>query len=109
MVGEREIAIIGVSGHLSTQSAGALDQAIKSLLQSNCHNIILDLVGTEYIDHSGWSTLFSHIKEIFGDLKLAGMKSELYELYEALGFSSLFSAYATLEDAISAFDIPTTE
>jgi len=84
-----------------------LEHSLESLLNSNCHNIIIDLRNVDYISSAGWGIFISEIKGIRekgGDLKLVSMIPDVYEVFELLEFHYILKAFDTLEEAITDFD-----
>ncbi len=60
----------------------------------------------DYISSAGWGIFISEIKGIKennGDLKLARMIPEVYEVFELLEFHYILKAYDTLDEAVEAF------
>lgn len=103
-----DIAVLKVTGYLDTCTADALDEAIESLLASDCVKIIFDLADVHYIGSKAWSILLSKIKRVrnrAGDLKLACMSTEAYEVYQVLEFFWFLRSYDTIEDAVADFEI----
>lgn len=103
----RPISVIKVGGYIDLTTSTELEHAIDSVLKTNCYNIIIDLGYVDYISSTGWSTLLSKLKEIRdngGDLKLARMKPDVYEVYEVLEFFWFLKVYESLEEAISDFE-----
>jgi anti-sigma B factor antagonist len=63
----------------------------------------------DYISSAGWGIFIGEIKEIRnhgGDLKLAGMVPDVYEVFQLLEFQSILDAFPTTEEAVRAFDSP---
>lgn len=107
---KKPISVIKVGGYIDITTSTELEHAIDSVLKTNCYNIIVNLRDVEYISSTGWSIFLSKIKEIRdngGDLKLAEMKPDVYEVYEVLEFFWFLKVYGTLEEAISDFDLGT--
>ena len=101
-----DVSILKVSGYLDTTTAVEFENALYTLLKKNCHKIIVDLSGVTYISSAGWGIFIGEIKEIRnhgGDLKLAGMVGDVYEVFQLLEFNSILEAYPTLDEAKDAF------
>ena len=68
--------------------------------------IVVDLAGVDYISSAGWGIFISHIKDVRandGDIKLASMISNVYEIYELLEFDNVLVAYPSADEARDAF------
>lgn len=103
----RNIAIIKVGGYIDTTTSAEFEHSLNTLIKSSCFKIIIDLGNVDYISSAGWGIIISEIKGIRekgGDLKLARMIPDVYEVFELLEFHNILKAYNTLDEAISDFD-----
>jgi anti-sigma B factor antagonist len=103
---ENGVSVLKVSGYLDTTTASELETALYSLLKKEEHKIVIDLSGVNYISSAGWGIFIGEIKDIRrkgGDLKLAGMTGDVYEVYQLLEFSSILEAFDTADQAAAAF------
>ena len=101
-----EVSVMKVSGYLDTTTARDLEVALKGLLDKGCYKIILDLSGVTYISSAGWGIFIGEIKDIRnhgGDLKLAAMVGDVFEVFQLLEFQSILESYPTTEEAKEAF------
>ena len=108
----QDISIIRVGGYIDTTTSSELERVLDSLLKSGVFRIIIDLGNVDYISSAGWGIFISEIKGIRergGDLKLAGMISDVYEVFELLEFHYILKAYDTIDDAVKDFYKDTTE
>ncbi len=105
---ENEISIVRVDGVIDTMTASELEKVMNKLLEQSRYNIIIDLGGVDYISSAGWGIFISNIREIrqhSGDLKLAKMIPNVYEIYELLEFDSILPAFDNVERARSDFNL----
>jgi anti-sigma B factor antagonist len=101
-----DVAVLKVSGYLDTTTAGELENALYSLLNRGSYKIVVDLSGVTYISSAGWGIFIGEIKEIRnhgGDLKLAGMVGDVFEVFQLLEFQSILEAYPNTDEAKEAF------
>lgn len=101
-----DVTILKIGGYLDTTTASELETALYSLLSRNSYKIVIDLTGVTYISSAGWGIFIGEIKEIRnhgGDLKLAGMVGDVFEVFQLLEFQSILEAYPSTEEAVSAF------
>ncbi|MBD3233904.1 MAG: anti-sigma factor antagonist [candidate division Zixibacteria bacterium] len=106
---DNEITLVRVDGVIDTMTATELEKVISSLLEQKRFNIIIDLAGVDYISSAGWGIFISNIREIrqqSGDIKLARMIANVYEIFELLEFDSILKAFDNLEDAKADFANP---
>ncbi len=95
-----------VDGVIDTLTAGELEEVIDSLLKRQRYNIVIDLAGVDYISSAGWGIFISHIKDVRGhggDIKLANMVPDVYEIFELLEFDNVLQAYTSLDAAVGQF------
>jgi anti-anti-sigma factor len=101
-----DVSIISVRGFVDTTTSGELEESLKRLLRQGQFNIVVDLGGVNYISSAGWGIFISEIKEIRengGDLKLASMIGEVYEVFELLEFQTILESYDSVERAVRSF------
>jgi anti-sigma B factor antagonist len=106
------VSEVRVDGVIDTLTAGELEDVIDSLLQRGRYRIVFDLAGVDYISSAGWGIFISHIKEVRsagGDIKLAGMIPNVYEIYQLLEFDNILQACNTVDEARSKFGAPGPE
>jgi anti-sigma B factor antagonist len=104
---QSDISIIKVGGYIDTTTSSELERALDVLLKAGTFRIIIDLGNVDYISSAGWGIFISEIKGIRergGDLKLARMIPDVYEVFELLEFHYILKAYDTIEQAIQEFD-----
>jgi anti-sigma B factor antagonist len=103
-----EVSVIRVGGYIDTTTSAELERALDSLLKTGVVHIIIDLGNVDYISSAGWGIFISEIKGIRergGDLKLARMIPDVYEVFELLEFHYILKAYDTVEEGIRDFDL----
>ncbi len=100
------ISEIRVDGVIDTLTAGKLEEVLDSLMKRGRVRMILDLAGVDYVSSAGWGIFISHIKDVRsqgGDIKLANMIANVYEIYELLEFNNVLRAYSSMDDARDDF------
>ncbi|MCK4632628.1 MAG: STAS domain-containing protein [candidate division Zixibacteria bacterium] len=100
------ITEIRVDGVIDTLTATDLEEVIDSLLKRQRFKIVIDLAGIDYISSAGWGIFISHIRDVRsggGDIKLAGMIPNVYEIYDLLEFDNVLKAYPSTDDARGDF------
>ena len=102
----QDVSIIAVKGYVDTTTSVELEESLKRLLRKGRFNIVIDLGEVNYIISAGWGIFISEIKEIRqngGDLKLARMIGDVYEVFELLEFQTILESYDTVEEAVKGF------
>ena len=103
----RDISEIRIDGVIDTITAGELEEVIDSLLKRSRYRIVIDLAGVDYISSAGWGIFISHIKDVRdhgGDIKLANMIPNVYEIYELLEFDNVLQAHNSVDVAREKFE-----
>jgi anti-sigma B factor antagonist len=101
-----ELTIIRVDGVIDTMTASELEKVANSILAQKRYKIVVDLGGVDYISSAGWGIFISIIREIRlnnGDIKLARMIPNVYEIFELLEFDSILKAFDNIEKAKKDF------
>jgi anti-sigma B factor antagonist len=102
----REVSEVRVDGVIDTLTATELEQVIDSLLRRGRFKIVMDLAGVDYISSAGWGIFISHIKDVRaneGDIKLANMVPDVYEIFELLEFDKVLHVYTSVGEAVETF------
>ena len=84
-----------------------MDEAIDSILQQRTYHVVVDLTKVSYISSAGWGVFISKIKDIrenHGGLKIAGMRPDVRDVFDLLGFGHIIEAHDTVDDAVAAFE-----
>lgn len=109
---EGGIVVLRVKGHLDSSSAGELEGILESVYEYGYRKIIVDLKDVTYISSGGWGIFTGRVKSLRegdGDVVLAGMTSEVYDIYELLGFQEIIMQFADVEAAVEYVALPLVE
>ena len=101
------ISEVRIDGVIDTLTASELEEVIDSLIKRERYNIVVDLAGVDYISSAGWGIFISHIKDLRirgGDIKLANMIPNVFEIYELLEFDNVLQAFTSVDEARSKFE-----
>lgn len=100
------ISEIRVDGVIDTTTAGELEEVMEALMKRRRYRIVVDLAGVDYISSAGWGIFISHIKDVRGldgDIKLANMVPNVFEIYELLEFDKVLRAHDSVDQARREF------
>lgn len=100
------VSEVRVDGVIDTTTAVELDEVFDTLLKRERYRVVVDLAGVDYISSAGWGIFISHIKDVRsngGDIKLANMIPNVYEIYDLLEFDNVIKAYTSVDAARSEF------
>jgi len=96
-----------LAGRFDELAAPEVERSLSAVVREDAGRYVLDLSGVEYVSSSGLRVLlmFSRaVKNRQGDLKLAGLTPFVAEVFEVSNFTSVFSVYPTMADALRAFE-----
>ncbi|UCD16898.1 MAG: STAS domain-containing protein [Candidatus Zixiibacteriota bacterium] len=100
------LSIVRVDGVIDTLTATQLEEVLDRTYKRGRYKVILDLAGVDYISSAGWGIFISRIKEVRengGDIKLANLVPNVYEIYELLEFDNILGAYDNVNAARAGF------
>jgi anti-sigma B factor antagonist len=107
-----DVSVLSVQGYVDTTTSAELEESLKRLLKKGRYNIVMDLGGVNYISSAGWGIFISEIKSIRengGDLKLASMIGDVYEVFELLEFQTILQSFDTVQEAVKSFKSASTD
>ncbi|MBU0926879.1 MAG: STAS domain-containing protein [Spirochaetes bacterium] len=100
------VATVILSGRLNAASAPEAKGWLKALVGSGSKNLVLDLGGLTFIDSSGLSALVAGYRasaELGGNLKLAAMESQVFQVFALTHLDRVFEIFGTVEAALASF------
>ncbi|MSR07650.1 MAG: anti-sigma factor antagonist [Gemmatimonadetes bacterium] len=100
------VVVVTVDGQLIVGNRHELKQKITEALDAGDRRFLVDFTKTGYIDSSGLGVLVSlsrRIREVGGDLRLAGLNEDLRTLFELTKLDTLFNIADTTAAAIAGF------
>ncbi len=103
----RNIAVLSLDGYVDSATSLNMDEAIDSILRQGVYRVIVDLTKVGYISSAGWGVFISKIKDIRengGGLKIAGMRPDVRDVFDLLGFGHIIDAHENVDEALSAFE-----
>lgn len=107
-----EVMVVELGGHVDQSNSYQLQKMFDSIIQSGCFKVIVDFKNLFYMSSAGWGVFVGEIKrfrENGGDIKLATMNPEIYDVYQMLEFYHILDDYPRVEDAAASFGKDTDE
>lgn len=101
-----EIMVVELGGHVDQSNTFQLQKMFENIIQSGCYKVIVDFKELYYMSSAGWGVFVGEIKrfrENGGDIKLAAMNSEIFEVYQMLEFYHILDDYPTVKEAALSF------
>jgi len=102
-----DVSEVRVDGVIDTITASELEEIIDTLVKRERYRVVIDLAGVDYISSAGWGIFISHIRYVRdqgGDIKLANMIPNVFEIYDLLEFDNVLKAYSSVDEARNDFD-----
>ena len=101
-----QISVLDISGELDAHTASQLENSLKELISSERINIIVNFAQLDYIASVGLGVFMAYIedvRELGGDIKLSNMNQRVYNVFDLLGFPTLYEILDEEHEAINAF------
>jgi anti-sigma B factor antagonist len=101
------VSLVRVTGYVDTTTSHELEKKLNGILERRRFAIVVDLSGVDYVSSAGWGIFIGEIREIReqqGDLKLAGMSPDVYEVFELLEFQNILEAFPDAQTAVERFE-----
>ena len=98
--------VLGLNGELDAHTAPEFEAAIQSCLDDGQARLIADGSELDYVSSAGLGVFMAFLettRDAGGDLKIAALPDRVFEVFDLLGFPTLFDFAATVEDAAAQF------
>ncbi len=98
--------VLDLHGELDAHTASQLEDSLKLLIDSNKSNIIVNCRELEYIASAGLGVFMAYIEDVRvsgGDIKLTNMNERVYNVFDLLGFPTLYDILDDERDAVEKF------
>jgi anti-sigma B factor antagonist len=102
----KRVAVVSVTGRVDSATAPELESQLRNLVDSDKHQLVLDLKNVEYMSSAGLRAMVSTlkaVKRVNGDLRLANPSPRVEEVLRLAGLTSIFSIHPTQEEAVGSF------
>jgi anti-sigma B factor antagonist len=101
------VVVLALDGYLDAHTAPAFEKSIETEHETGHRYLVVDCSRLTYISSAGLGVFMSFIEEIReagGDIKLAAISPKVYQVFEVLGFPSLFEIFGDTAAAINKFN-----
>lgn len=101
-----DLEILELSGELDAHTASHLEDALKKLIDEGKHKIIVNCRNLDYIASAGLGVFMAYIEDVRslgGDIKLTNMNSKVYNVFDLLGFPTLYDILDDESEAVTKF------
>ncbi|HBA38998.1 MAG: hypothetical protein A2W66_11395 [Deltaproteobacteria bacterium RIFCSPLOWO2_02_56_12] len=103
----QDISVIDINGDIDFREMIRIKDVIGSLIEKERIKVVLNLKAVDHINYLSIGVLVERLRilrNLNGDLKLAGMNSYVRDIFRVVGMDQFFEEYTSLEDAIESFD-----
>jgi len=103
-----DVVVLKLAGLIDSGTSQLLEDRFESLVSKGNVKIVVDLSDVDYISSAGWGIFVGEIKGVrknSGDIKLAGMRPDVREVFDLLEFNALLKPYESREEALSSFNV----
>ncbi len=98
--------VLDLYGELDAHTASQLEDALKELINNKKSTIIVNFRELDYIASAGLGVFMAYIEDvrsIGGDIKLTNMNDKVYNVFDLLGFPTLYDIFRDEEEAVEKF------
>jgi anti-sigma B factor antagonist len=103
-----DVSILHLDGFLDAHTAPAFEQAIQAELDAGHPRLVIDATNLTYISSAGLGVLISFISQIRqqgGDLKISALKPRVRQIFEILGFQTIYDVVDSVPAAVQRFNM----
>ena len=103
---EGGVSVVRIEGQLIVGNRQELKGLIQEGLDRGERKFLIDCTQTGYIDSSGLGALVSlskKVRELGGELRIAGLNEDLRSLFELTKLDTLFQISPTAKEALAGF------
>jgi anti-sigma B factor antagonist len=101
-----DLVVLTLNGFLDAHTAPEFEKAIQREFDAGHVRLIADCGELTYISSAGLGVFMSFIEDIRGangDLKICNLTPKVAQVFEILGFDSIFEMVPTVDDAAKRF------
>ena len=103
---QSRVMMVTINGYVDQANSHLLQKVIDHCIADKYYSLVFNLQNLVYMSSAGWGVLIGEIKrfrENGGDIKLANMGPEIYEIYQMLEFYHIISEYGSVDEAVKSF------
>lgn len=103
----QDISVIDVTGDIDFREMIRIKDVIGALIDKDQTKVVLNLKAVDHINYLSIGVLVERLRllrNLNGDLKLAGMSPFVRDIFKVVGMDQFFEEYTSLEEAIESFD-----
>ena len=101
------LRVLELHGELDAHTAPDFEAALQACLDDGDARLVADGAALDYVSSAGLGVFMAFVepaRERGGDLKIAALPQRVFEVFDLLGFPSVFDMHPTVEGAVAAFE-----
>ncbi len=101
----KDVKIVYLEGNMDTNSSSEVLEALDKLRNSGVKTILLNFENVDYVNSAGLQVILATAQQLRssgGDLRLYMMNSEVKEIFDISGFSTLLMVFDNEANALAA-------
>lgn len=101
-----DVLVVRPNGTLDAHTAPRFEALVQECLDTGQVRLVVDCSGIDYISSAGLGVFMGFVDEIRdagGDLRMSGLAGEVAEVFDLLGFSSIFEIFDEADAAAASF------
>lgn len=105
--GVGSVSVLDVKGFLDAHTAPELENAFNGLISNKQYKVVVNFTDLKYISSAGLGVFMAYVetmRENKGDIKFCGLKDDVYNIFDLLGFPLLYEFYKEENEAIAKYD-----
>jgi len=102
------VVCVTLGGYIDQSNSDKIQKVFDNLFSSQHFNVIFDFSKVVYMSSAGWGIFVGEVKrfrESGGDIKIANMDAEIYEVFQMLEFYHIMEDFNTVEEALESFGV----
>lgn len=103
---QNDVAVIAVDGFLDAHTAPQFEQVLQQEIADGRVKLVIDCARLTYISSAGLGVFMGFIEEVReqrGDIKVCGLTPKVRQVFEILGFETIFELFDTVQAALDRF------
>ena len=100
------VAVVEPFGFINAHTAKDFETAIQRLIDEKRNNIVINCRNLTYIASAGLGAIMGFIdtiRENNGDIRICSMNETVFNIFDVLGFTHLYSIFDSEESAVRSF------
>ncbi len=106
--GVGSVSVLSVNGYLDAHTAPDLENAFNGLINDKQYKVVVNFCDLKYISSAGLGVFMAYVetmRENNGDIKFCGLKEDVYNIFDLLGFPLLYEFYKEEKEAIEKYNL----